>query len=52
MVHREKASPAGLVVASFAEAWIEIYRYEDTTPTYAVASFAEAWIEIKSINKE
>ena len=37
-----------LVVASFAEAWIEIkgeaYTWQDA---FRVASFAEAWIEIE-----
>ena len=34
-------------VASFAEAWIEIYiRYNYRACRFIVASFAEAWIEI------
>ena len=33
-------------VASFAEAWIEIFLYMISVGTLGVASFAEAWIEI------
>ena len=35
-----------LFVASFAEAWIEIYRSGTLLCINVVASFAEAWIEI------
>ena len=35
-----------LVVASFSEAWIEIYTVDDLTNNDPVASFSEAWIEI------
>ena len=34
------------LVASFAEAWIEINIDTSLRPPYSVASFAEAWIEI------
>ena len=37
---------AGDVVASFAEAWIEIFLPVSGFLTRIVASFAEAWIEI------
>ena len=35
-----------VAVASFAEAWIEIFVVNDRFYMYTVASFAEAWIEI------
>ena len=35
-----------VAVASFAEAWIEIYSKRDCRYRPTVASFAEAWIEI------
>ena len=35
-----------VAVASFAEAWIEIYCEDEDLRTRNVASFAEAWIEI------
>ena len=41
--HSITSSP---LVASFAEAWIEILMISITGPIAAVASFAEAWIEI------
>ena len=36
-----------VAVASFAEAWIEIYRNKTIKDVLEVASFAEAWIEIQ-----
>jgi len=35
-----------VAVASFAEAWIEIFEYDASLQHVDVASFAEAWIEI------
>ena len=35
-----------IVVASFAEAWIEISHNHEFMQSHRVASFAEAWIEI------
>ena len=35
-----------VAVASFAEAWIEIYDFVSACLWVSVASFAEAWIEI------
>ena len=40
-----------VAVASFAEAWIEIFLSPTPTPCAIVASFAEAWIEIEVINQ-
>ena len=36
-----------VMVASFAEAWIEIWSIENSKSNIKVASFAEAWIEIE-----
>ena len=35
-----------VAVASFSEAWIEIFEYDASLQHVDVASFAEAWIEI------
>ena len=35
-----------VAVASFSEAWIEIYREKNNEDLLMVASFSEAWIEI------
>ena len=43
--HR-KSGDGIFLVASFAEAWIEMYRSLYVEPPLTVASFAEAWIEI------
>ena len=42
-----------IFVASFAEAWIEIFIFSSLSNVTPVASFAEAWIEImrKKIRK-
>ena len=37
-----------MVVASFAEAWIEIVSVSPISRLGSVASFAEAWIEIEA----
>ena len=39
-------TPDRFVVASFVEAWIEIFPGNDTCKCVFVASFVEAWIEI------
>ena len=40
-----------VAVASFAEAWIEIFEYDASLQHVDVASFAEAWIEIYEISQ-
>ena len=39
-----------VAVASFAEAWIEIFFVYSTHQITSVASFAEAWIEMPKLN--
>ena len=39
------------VVASLAEAWIEISRITQTADAITVASLAEAWIEIQTLSR-
>ena len=42
----ERRHNLGFLVASFAEAWIEIHSAVKLILGFPVASFAEAWIEI------
>ena len=38
-----------VAVASFSEAWIEIYIENASIAIYVVASFSEAWIEMRRV---